>query len=180
MLSAKTGKVVSAEVQFDMQTKLNLITEHTIKDKDFKFTSLAHLLNEISLKECFHMLKKNKAPGQDKVTYEEYGMYLVTNIQKLVKRMKAGKYYPQPVRRVYIPKGEGKKRPLGIPALEDKIVQMGITRILNSIFEPNFLDCSYGFRTGKKLSSSIKTVRQQHNDQTGKLPDRCRHTQLLR
>ena len=68
MLSAKTGKVVSAEVQFDMQTKLNLITEHT-KDKDFKFTSLAHLLNEISLKECFHMLKKNKAPGQDKKTF---------------------------------------------------------------------------------------------------------------
>ena len=100
MLSAKTGKAVSTEVQFDMQTKLNLITEHTIKDKNFKFTSLAHLLNEISLKECFHMLKKNKAPGQDKVTYEEYGDYLFTNIQKLVKRMKKGKYYPQPVRRV--------------------------------------------------------------------------------
>jgi RNA-directed DNA polymerase len=158
MLSAKTGKIVSTEVQFDMQTKLNLITEHTIKDKDFKFTSLAHLLNEISLKECFHMLKKNKAPGQDKVTYEEYGMYLVTNIQKLVKRMKAGKYYPQPVRRVYIPKGEGKKRPLGIPALEDKIVQMGITRILNSIFEPKFLDCSYGFRTGKSCHQALKQL----------------------
>ena len=88
MLSTKTGEMVSTEVQFDMQTKLNLITEHTIKDKGFKFTSLAHLLNEISLKECFHMLKKNKAPGQDKVTYEEYEDYLVTNIQKLVKRMK--------------------------------------------------------------------------------------------
>lgn len=160
MLSAKTGKIVSAEVQFDMQTKLNLITEHTIKDKGFKFTSLAHLLNEISLKECFHMIKKNKAPGQDKITYEEYGDYLFTNIQKLVKRMKKGKYYPQPVRRVYISEGEGKVRPLGIPALEDKIVQMGITRILNAIFEPNFLDCSYGLKNRKELSSSIKTIRQ--------------------
>jgi len=158
MLSAKTGKIVSAEVQFDMQTKLNLITEHTIKDKDFKFTSLAHLLNGISLKECFYMLKKNKAPGQDKVTYEEYEDYLFTNIQKLVKRMKKGKYYPQPVRRVYIPKGEGKKRPLGIPALEDKIVQMGITRILNAIFEPNFLDCSYGFRTGRSCHQALKQL----------------------
>ena len=158
MLSAKTGKIVSAEVQFDMQTKLNFITEHTIKDKDFKFTSLAHLLNEISLKECFYMLKKNKAPGQDKVTYEEYQDYLFTNIQKLVKRMKKGKYYPQPVRRVYIPKGEGKKRSLGIPALEDKIVQMGITRILNAIFEPNFLDCSYGFRTGKSCHQALKQL----------------------
>ena len=158
MLSAKTGKIVSTEVQFDMQTKLNLITEHTIKDKDFKFTSLAHLLNEISLKECFHMLKKNKAPGQDKVTYEEYGDYLFTNIQKLVKRMKTGKYYPQPVRRVYISEGEGKVRPLGIPALEDKIVQMGITRILNAIFEPNFLDCSYGFRTGRSCHQALKQL----------------------
>jgi len=104
------------------------------------------------------MLKKNKAPGQDKVTYEEYGDYLFTNIQKLVKRMKAGKYYPQPVRRVYIPKGEGKKRPLGIPALEDKIVQMGITRILNAIFEPNFLDCSYGFRTGRSCHQALKQL----------------------
>jgi group II intron reverse transcriptase/maturase len=158
MLSTKAGKVVSTEVQSDMQTKLNLITEHTIRDKDFKFTSLAHLLNEISLKKCFHMLKKNKAPGQDKITYEEYGKYLNTNIQKLVKRMKTGKYYPQPVRRVYISEGKGKVRPLGIPALEDKIVQMGMTRILNAIFEPNFLDCSYGFRTGRNCHQALKRL----------------------
>jgi len=158
MLSTKAGKIVSTEVQPDMQTKLNLITEHTIKDKNFKFTSLAHLLNESSLKECFHMLKKNKAPGQDKMTYEEYGKYLNTNLQKLVKRMKTGKYYPQPVRRVYISEGEGKVRPLGIPALEDKIVQMGITRILNAIFEPNFLDCSYGFRAGRSCHQALKRL----------------------
>ncbi len=158
MLSTKAGKIVSTEVQPDMQTKLNLITKHTIKDKHFKFTSLAHLLNENSLKECFHMLKKNKAPGLDHVTYEEYERYLNTNIQKLVKRMKTGKYYPQPVRRVYITKGEGKERPLGIPALEDKIVQMGITRILNAIFEPNFLDCSYGFRTGRSCHQALKQL----------------------
>jgi len=158
MLSTKAGKVVPAEVQSDMQTKLNLITEHTIKDKGFKFTSLAHLLNEISLKECFHMLKKDKAPGQDKITYEGYEKYLNTNLQKLVKRMKTGKYYPQPVRRVYIFEGEGKIRPLGIPVLEDKIVQMGITRILNAIFEPNFLDCSYGFRTGRSCHQALKQL----------------------
>jgi group II intron reverse transcriptase/maturase len=158
MLSAKAGKVIPAEVQPDMQTKLNLITGHTIRDKDFKFTSLAHLLNENSLKECFHRLKKNKAPGQDKITYEEYGKYLYTNIQKLVKRMKTGKYYPQPVRRVYISEGENKVRPLGIPVLEDKIVQMGISRILNAIFEPNFLDCSYGFRTGRSCHQTLKRL----------------------
>ncbi|MGB6369900.1 MAG: hypothetical protein WBF68_02550 [Atribacterota bacterium] len=105
------------------------------------------------------MLKKDKAPGLDDVTCEDYEKYLNTNIQKLIKRMKTGKYYPQPVRRVYISKEEGKIRPLGMPALEDKIVQMGITRILNAIFEPNFLDCSYGLKNRKKLSSSIKAIR---------------------
>jgi len=158
MLSTKAGKVEPAEVQFDMETKLNLITKHATEDKSFKFTSLAHLLNEESLKESFHMLKKNKAPGVDEVTYEEYERYLNTNIRKLAKRMKAGKYYPQPVRRAYIPKGEGKLRPLGIPALEDKIVQLGITRILNAIFEPNFLDCSYGFREGRGCQQALKQI----------------------
>jgi RNA-directed DNA polymerase len=158
MQSAKAGKVISAEISFDMETKLNLITKRATEDSRFKFTSLAHLLNEESLKESFYMLKKNKAPGVDGITYEEYEKYLTTNIQKLVKRMKAGKYYPQPVRRSYIPKDEGKERPLGIPALEDKIVQMGVTRILNAIFEPNFLDCSYGFRPGKSCHQALKQL----------------------
>ena len=158
MMSTKAGKVVSTEVQFDMETKLNLITKRAIEDKRFKFTSLAHLLNETSLKECFYMLEKDKAAGVDEVTFEEYEMYLNTNIQKLVKRMKTGKYYPQPVRRAYIPKGEGKFRPLGIPCLEDKIVQMGVSRILNAIFEPNFLDCSYGFREGRSCHQALKQL----------------------
>ena len=156
MLSTKAGKDVSAEVQSYMETKLNLITKHATEDKSFKFSSLAHLLNEVTLKECFHMLKKDRAPGIDDVTYEEYEKHLNTNIQKLVKKMKAGDYYPQPVRRAYIPKGEGKLRPLGVPALEDKTVQMGVTRILNAIFEPNFLDCSYGFRVGRDCHQALK------------------------
>jgi len=159
MLSTKAGKTVSTESQFDMQMKLNLIAKHATEDEKFKFTSLAHLLNEITLKECFHMLDKGKAAGVDDVTYEEYEVYLNTNIQKLVKRMKAGKYYPQPVRRAYIPKGDGNKlRPLGIPALEDKIVQMGITRILNAIYESKFLDCSYGYRKGRDCHVALKQL----------------------
>lgn len=158
MLSTKAGKIVSSEVQFDMKTKLDLISEHAKRDKKFKFTSLAHLLNEGTLKECFHMLKKGKATGIDHITYEEYEKYLNTNIQKLVKKMKEGKYYPQPVRRVYIPKGEGKVRPLGIPAMEDKVVQLGISRVLNAIYEQDFLDCSYGYRQGKGCHKALKQI----------------------
>lgn len=158
MLSSKAGKSVSTESQFDMEMKLNLITKHATEDVKFKFTSLAHLLNETTLKECFNMLDKGKAAGIDNVTYEEYEVYLNTNIQKLVKNMKAGKYYPQPVRRTYIPKGDAKLRPLGIPSLEDKIVQMGITRILNAIYETNFLDCSYGYRKGRDCHVALKQL----------------------
>jgi len=158
MQSTKAGKTVSTESQFDMQMKLNLITKHATEDAKFKFTSLVHLLNETSLKECFRMLEKGKATGVDNVTYEEYEQYLNTNIQKLVNRMKEGKYYPQPARRVYIPKGEGKVRPLGIPSLEDKIVQMGITRILNAIYEPNFLESSYGYRKGRGCHLALKQL----------------------
>ena len=159
MLSSKARKAVPAEVQVcDMETKLNLITKKATEDAKFKFTSLAHLLNEQTMEKCFHMLKKDKAPGADDVTWEEYDRYLNTNIMKLVKRMKAGKYYPQPVRRTYIPKGNGKQRPLGIPAIEDKVVQMGITRVLNAIYEPNFLSCSYGFRQRRGCLQALKQL----------------------
>jgi len=141
-----------------MKTKLDLITKRATEDKSFKFTSLAHLLNEEFLKESFFMLKKNRAPGVDETTHEDYERYLNTNVQKLVKRMKAQKYYPQPVKRAYIPKEGGKMRPLGIPALEDKTVQMGVTRILNAIYEPNFLDCSYGFREGRSCHQALKQL----------------------
>lgn len=158
MQSTKAGKTVPTELQFDMQMKLNLITKHATEDAKFRFTSLVHLLNETSLKECFRMLEKGKATGVDNVTYEEYEQYLNTNIQKLVNRMKEGKYYPQPVRRTYIPKGDGKVRPLGIPSLEDKIVQMGITRILNAIYEPDFLESSYGYRKGRGCHTALKQL----------------------
>jgi RNA-directed DNA polymerase len=158
MLYTKAGKTVPDREQFDMETKLNLISKRAKEDRSFKFSSLAHLLNEESLKECFWMLKADAAPGIDGVTFEEYEQDLDSNIQDLVKRMKALRYYPQPVKRVYIPKSNGKLRPLGIPALEDKIVQMGVTRILNAIYEPNFLNCSYGYRPNRSCHQALKAI----------------------
>jgi len=111
-------------------TKLALISEQARKDPKFQFTSLAHLLNEGFLKECYFGLGRDRASGMDGVSWKEYGKKLDENISDLVARLKGKRYKPQPSRRVYIPKDEHTKRPLGLPALEDKIVQKGIAQIL--------------------------------------------------
>ena len=92
---------------------------------------------------------ERKPAGVDGVTYEEYERDVARNIQTLQERLKNGKYQAQPLRRVYIPKENGKQRPISIPALEDKIVQKAMVEILNAIYEQDFLDCSYGFRPGR-------------------------------
>jgi retron-type reverse transcriptase len=91
-------------------------------------------------------LKRDKSPGIDKVTVEKYESRLEDNLKDLVKRLRSWRYRPQKVLRAYIPKADGTKRGLGIPTVEDKIVQMGIARILGAIFEADFCDVSYGFR----------------------------------
>ena len=108
-----------------------------------------HLITEDFLLACFGELKRNKAPGIDDVTVIEYEANLKANVQDLLKRLKSRNYRPQPVKRVYIPKPNGKQRPLGIPAVEDKLVQMACKKILEAIFEVDFLDVSYGFRPGR-------------------------------
>ena len=119
---------------------------------------MAHLLNEEFLKECYCRLGRDRASGIDGVSWEEYGEHLDENLQDLVLRMKAKRYKPQPVKRVYIPKNEHEKRPLGLPALKDKIVQKGISRIVEAIYEVDFLDCSYGFRPGRDCHQAINAV----------------------
>ncbi len=141
-----------------METKLNLISKRARKDKSFKFSTIVHLLNVQNLKECFFLLKRSKATGVDGVSYSEYADDLENNLEGLVKRMKSFSYRPQAVKRVYIPKSNGKERPLGIPAVEDKIVQMGITRILTAIYETDFLDFSYGFRLNRSCHDALKRL----------------------
>lgn len=138
-----------------METKLRLISQMARNDKNCKFSNLIHLVNEESLRECFKRLAKDKAAGIDRVTKEEYGRDLYENVKKLVARMKQMSYHPQAVRRTYIPKGGGKLRPLGIPCLEDKMVQMAFTRILEAIFEVDFYDNSYGFRKRRSCHDAL-------------------------
>jgi len=140
------------------QTKLALISERARKEPKLQFTSLAHLLNVGFLKECYHSLGRDRASGIDGVSWKEYGKQLDENLNNLVTRMKVKRYKPLPVKRVYIPKNEHEERPLGLPALEDKIVQKGISRILEAIYEADFLNCSYGFRSARNCHQAINAV----------------------
>ena len=138
--------------------KLSLISEHAKREPQLQFTSLAHLLNREFLKDCYNSLNRNKAVGIDGVCWKDYGEDLDDNVEWLLTRMKRKKYNPIPARRVYIPKDEKEKRPLGISALENKIVELGITRILRSIYEEDFLDCSFGFRPKRNCHQAINRV----------------------
>lgn len=142
-----------------MYTKLKRIAEVAENNKATKFTSLIHLINKDMLIGCHNELSGNKATGVDKVTKAEYERSLEGNIDELLNRMKTFKYKPQPVRRVYIDKpGSDKKRPLGIPSYEDKIVQLAINKILKSIYEVDFMDSSFGFRENRSCHDALKIL----------------------
>jgi RNA-directed DNA polymerase len=146
---------------YKMGAELSRIASKATRDRKCKFTSLVHLVNEKNLRQSFGRLKANKASGVDGMTKEVYGQGLDDRIKDLFQRLKTKTYRTKPVRRVYIPKaGSSEKRGLGIPAFEDKIVQMNVKGILESIFEVDFLDCSYGFRPGRGCHDAIKALNQ--------------------
>ncbi len=151
------------EIAYDTKTKLERIAWLSSQDSRKEFACLMHLYNRESLTGCYHELDGRKALGYDRVSKEQYGQNLTENIEDLLTRMKKMAYRPRPVREVLIPK-EGKAgatRPLGISNLEDKIVQSMTKKILESIYEPTFYDCSYGFRPGRGCHDAIKDL--QHH-----------------
>jgi group II intron reverse transcriptase/maturase len=142
-----------------MLTKLAKIAEVAQTRPTEKFTSLGHLINEELLTICHNEARGRKATGVDLVTKEKYNENLETNIKDLVARLKRRGYHPQPVKRVYIPKpGSSIKRPLGIPAYEDKLVQAALSKILNAVYETEFLNCSYGFRPERGVHDALKAI----------------------
>ena len=144
-------------------TKLNRIAWLSGRDSGKKFECLMHLFNHESMRECFHELDPNKAMGIDGVNKMAYAENLDRNIDELITQMKKMAYRPGPVREVLIPK-EGKPgatRPLGISNLEDKIVQKMTQKILESMYEPLFLNCSHGFRPGRSCHTAIQEL-QDH------------------
>ena len=138
--------------------KLSSISLCAKGDSTFKFTSLSHHLNVEFLKDCYNHLDRNKAVGVDSISWEEYGKGLDKKLGTLVAELKRKTYKPLPSRRVYIPKGNNDLRPLGISAIENKIVESGITRILSSIYEADFFGFSYGFRPNKNAHQALKVI----------------------
>ncbi|HWQ75571.1 MAG TPA: group II intron reverse transcriptase/maturase [Syntrophomonas sp.] len=144
-----------------METKLKQIADKAKSNPQERFTSLIHLINDEMLITSFYELKAKKAAGVDRVTKAMYQEHLEENIADLLRRMKANQYKPQPVKRVYIPKtGNKSKRPLGIPALEDKLVQIAISKILSAIYEKDFLANSYGFRPNRGCHDALRALHE--------------------
>jgi len=138
--------------------ELSRIAELAKQDAGRKFCSIAHFLTKEELWGAFARLRRDAAAGVDGVTYADYEKHLVENVCRLYEKLKSKTYRAQPLRRIYIDKEDGRKRPISIPALEDKIVQRATVDLLNAIFEQDFLDCSHGFRPGRSAHDALDDV----------------------
>ncbi len=145
--------------KIDTAFKLTLISKRAKGEPWTKFTSLMHLLDAKYLKECYRELKRGRAAGVDGKKVEGYTEEEITQaIEETILKLKKRTYRPQPVRRVYIEKANGGRRPLGIPTVIDKVIQLGVGKILGAIYEPIFLPMSYGFRPGRNAHECLKEL----------------------
>ncbi|MBU2854155.1 group II intron reverse transcriptase/maturase [Acidithiobacillus ferriphilus] len=144
---------------YDMGTALDGIRQTARGRRGAKFTGLLHHIYAVERLEAAYLaLKRDAAAGVDGQTWQSYGRDLQSNLLELSDRLARGGYRPQPVKRVYIDKADGSKRPLGVPALEDKIVQRATVEVLNAIYEQDFLGFSYGFRPGRSAHNALDAV----------------------
>jgi RNA-directed DNA polymerase len=141
-----------------MSTELSRLSELAKADKTTRFLSIAHHLTPTALMAAFEGLRKDASAGVDGVTYRKYEQDVWVNIPALHHRLVSHQYRAQPLRRVYIPKENGKERPISIPSLEDKIVQRTTGTVLNAIYEQDFLPCSYGFRPGRSPHHALDAI----------------------
>src|SRR6266567_4223276 len=143
----------------DALSALGRVRQAASKDKKLQFTALLHhIYNLETLRKAYFSLKKEAAPGVDGETWRHYGETLEDNLQDLSHRLQRGAYRAKPVRRAYIDKSDGRKRPLGVPVLEDKLVQRATVEVLNAIYETDFLGFSYGFRPGRSQHNALDAL----------------------
>jgi group II intron reverse transcriptase/maturase len=141
-----------------MPTSLQGIAKKAESQKGYRFRNLYGMLDEDFLKQCWRDIRKDAASGVDQVSAQEYAQHLEENIHRLVERLKQKRYRAKLVRRQYIPKGDGTQRPLGIPAVEDKLLQLAVARLLEAIYEQDFLRCSYGYRPKVGALDAVDTL----------------------
>jgi len=145
--------------QVDLQHALDRIRNVAKEDRKQRFTALwHHVYNVNRLRRAYFALKREASPGVDGVTWKDYGERLEEHLSDLSGRLQRGAYRARPVKRVYIPKADGRQRPIGITVLEDKIVQRATTEVLNAVYEADFLECSYGFRPGRSQHDALDAV----------------------
>lgn len=139
-------------------TKLDRIGKRSARDERCVFSNLGHLIDADMLKELYHRLDGSKAVGIDDVTKEDYGKQLDEHVSDLIKRLRRGTYRPKPARVRRIPKADGGTRPLAISCIEDKLVQLAVSTVLQAVYEPRFLPCSYGFRPGRSCHDALRAL----------------------
>ena len=150
------------------------------KQQDVKFTALLHHIDVELLRSAYGWLRQEASAGVDGVTWAAYGEGLEAKLTDLHDRIHRDTYRAQPSRRVYIPKPDGRERPLGIAALEDKIVQRALVEVLNAIWEEDFLGFSYGFRPGRGQHDALDALAVGIGPAQGELDSGCRHRRVLR
>jgi group II intron reverse transcriptase/maturase len=142
-----------------LHSALDRVRQAAVADKGLKFTSLwHHVYNVQRLREAYFALKRTAAPGVDGQTWQAYGQDLEMNLKDLSRRLANGVYRAKPVKRAFVPKAGGKQRPIGIPVLEDKIVQRATVAVLNAVYETDFLGFSYGFRPGRSAHMALDAL----------------------
>ena len=150
--------MTAAQTATAMSPELLKVVGRAKSDPTTRFTSLAHLMDEDALRRAYGRVRRDAAVGVDGVTKEKYGRNEDENVRDLHQRLKSMQYRHQPIRRVHLPKAPGKTRPIGISCLEDKIVQGAIAELLEIVYEPAFLTCSYGFRRGRSAHDALRAV----------------------
>ncbi len=151
-----------------VSTKRQRIAALARQAPEMAFTSLSHHIALDWLKEAYRLTRKDGAVGLDGQTAEAYAVNLEANLQSLLDRAKSGTYKAPPGRRVHIPKGKGNEtRPIGIPTFEDKVLQRAVVMVLESVYEQDFLNCSYGFRPGRSPHLALQSFREQMMEMRG-------------
>jgi hypothetical protein len=141
-----------------VSSALDRVREVARRDKDARFTALLHHVAVERLRWAYWEISPKAAPGVDGVTWEDYGKNLEANLRDLHERVQGGRYRAMPSRRAYIPKADGRLRPLGVAALEDKIVQRAAAGVLNAVYETDFCGFSYGFRPGRSQHDALDAL----------------------